>query len=268
METNEIFEEGGEGNFVADGAWIPEEHKAEESLKPITNFNDLVKGYVNAQKTIGKKGVIIPGEGASEEEIGAFHKSLGRPDNPADYEFAKAELPEGMVADEKIEGVFRDIAHKNGLSNATASAIVAGINKHMIDSYKSNNESIQADQIATKASLDKIWGKDAEANMELASRAFKTFVPDKAKQEMFGKLGDNPVLIEAFLAIGKAMSEDKLAGGDGVGVGVDAQKAIEKIKLDPKHPFNIANDPGHDAAVKEMQTLYMQAYPGKKPDIA
>jgi len=171
-----------------------------------------------------------------------------------------------MVTDEKMEVAFTTLAHKHGLSNKSASAIVDGINEHMIGAFNTNNESTKADQIAAKALLAKKWGKDADTNWKLAERAFKTFVPDEVNQKMFGKLGDNPVVAEMFLAIAKGMSEDKLIGGEGVGVGVDALKEIKKIKLDPKHAFNVANDPGHDEAVAAMQSLYKQGYPDKAPE--
>ncbi len=256
----EIFEEGSEGNFVADGAWIPEEHKAEESLKNITNFGDLVKGYVNAQHTIGKKGVIIPEEGASDEEMNAFHTAMGRPEKATDYEFAKPNLPDGMEFDEKLDAGFREFAHKNGLSQKKAAAISDWYNGNMIEAYGANTKAIKANQEESVALLKKTWGKDADANFALAEKAFKTFVPDETKQAMFGKLGDSPALIEAFLSIGKAMSEDKLVAGN-ENINVDAKKEIEKIKLDPNHAFNKANDPGHDAAVEAMTALYKQAYP-------
>lgn len=264
---DEIFVEG-EDNFVADGAWIPEEHRGEESLKNITNFNDLVKGYVNAEKMAGKKSLVVPGEGASEDEVNAFHTAIGRPEKASDYKFEKTKLPEGMVADEKMEGVFRDIAHKHGLNQTAASAIVAGINNYMIEGFNTNNKAIEANQTESVKLLKTIWGKDYDANFKLAETAFKSFSPDAETQEMFGELGNNPAVIRTFQKIGQAMSEDKLKGGDGGGVGVDAQKKIKEIKLDPKHPFNITNHPKHEEAVAEMQTLYKQAYPDKAPSEA
>jgi len=151
----EIFEEGSEGNFVADGAWIPEEHKAEESLKNITNFGDLVKGYVNAQHTIGKKGVIIPEEGASDEEMNAFHTAMGRPEKATDYEFAKPNLPDGMEFDEKLDAGFREFAHKNGLSQKKAAAISDWYNGNMIEAYGANTKAIKANQEESVALLKK-----------------------------------------------------------------------------------------------------------------
>lgn len=266
METNEIFEEGGEGNFVEtwrDG--LSEDMRGEKSLEVIKDFPSLVKGYVEGQKLSGKKGLVVPGEGASEDEVNAFHTAIGRPEKASDYKFERVKLPEGMVADEKMEGVFRDIAHKHGLNQTAASAIVSGINNYMIEGFNTNSKSIEENQKESVKLLKTIWGKDYDANFKLAETAFKSFAPDAETQEMFGELGNNPAVIRTFQKIGQAMSEDKLKGGDGGGVGVDAQKKIKEIKLDTKHPFNVINHPKHEEAVAEMQVLYKQAYPDKVP---
>ena len=257
----DIFEEGTEdGTFVADGAWIPEELKGEESLKEVHNFTDLTKGYVEAQKTIGKKGVIIPADDASEDEMNAFHTAMGRPATSKEYKFDKPTLPEGMEFDEKMDTGFREFAHKNGFSQKKAAAASDWYNKTLIDAFNGNTKAIQDNQVEQKRLLTKKWGKDADANFTAATNAFKKYVPDPVKQEAFGKLGDNPILLETFLQISKGMKEDtEEHGGDNTNKDLIAE--IKKIKLDVNHPFNKENDAGHAQAVKDMDTMYATAYP-------
>jgi len=255
----DIFEEGTQ-DFVADGAWIPEELKGEESLKEVHNFSDLTKGYVEAQKTIGKKGVIIPGDDASDDEVNAFHTAMGRPATSPEYKFDKPTLPDGMEFDEKMDASFREFAFKNGFSQKKAAAASDWYNKTLIDAYNGNTKAIQDNQVEQKRLLTKKWGKDADANFNAATNAFKKYVPDPVKQEAFGKLGDNPILLETFLQISKGMKEDtEEHGGDNTNKDLIAE--IKKIKLDVNHPFNKENDAGHAQAVKDMDTMYATAYP-------
>ena len=256
---SDIFEEGTQ-DFVADGAWIPEELKGEESLKEVHNFSDLTKGYVEAQKTIGKKGVIIPADDASEDEVNAFHAAMGRPATSKEYKFDKPTLPDGMEFDEKMDAGFREFAFKNGFSQKKAAAASDWYNKTLIDAFNGNTKAIQDNQVEQKRLLTKKWGKDAEANFAAATNAFKKYVPDPVKQEAFGKLGDNPILLETFLQISKGMKEDtEEHGGDNTNKDLIAE--IKKIKLDVNHPFNKENDAGHAQAVKDMDTMYATAYP-------
>ncbi|MBE9571440.1 MAG: hypothetical protein IMF11_12485 [Proteobacteria bacterium] len=264
METNEIFND--EGSFVEN--WretLPEDIKADKTLGDIKDLPTMARMIVDGQKLVGKKGLTVPGEGATPEEINTFHTAIGRPEKASDYKFEKIELPKGMVPDEKMEGVFRDIAHRNGLNQTAASEIVTGINNYMIEGFNTNNKAIEEDQKAAKALLEKKWGNKSAENWKKAERAFKIYVPDPVKQEAFGEFGNIPILIEAFLAVAEGMSEDTLKGGGGGGVGEEALKKIREIKLDPKHPFNIANDPKHDEAVAEVSRLYKQGYPDGIP---
>jgi hypothetical protein len=43
-----------------------------------------------------------------------------------------------------------------------------------------------------------------------------------------------------------------------------AKAKIHEIRSDAKHPFNVLNHPGHEAALKEMDKLYEYSYPGRK----
>jgi hypothetical protein len=43
-----------------------------------------------------------------------------------------------------------------------------------------------------------------------------------------------------------------------------AKAKIHEIRSDAKHPFNVLNHPGHEAALKEMDGFYAQAYPNRK----
>ena len=76
---------------------VPEEYKQEASLNNIKNVNDLFKGYVNAQKLVGKKGIEAPAD-------------------IKDYEIS---------ADDSILGMFKEA----GVSKEQAAKLVEGYNK-------------------------------------------------------------------------------------------------------------------------------------------
>ena len=56
---------------------LPDDLKNNATLANFDNVENLAKSYVHAQSVIGKKGVIKPGEKASDEEWGNFYKELG-----------------------------------------------------------------------------------------------------------------------------------------------------------------------------------------------
>ena len=80
---------------------LPEDIRNDPSLADIKDVGSMAKSYINGQKLIGKNRIALPGEGATDEEISAFHSQLGRPEKAEGYQFGeRPTLPEGMEYDE------------------------------------------------------------------------------------------------------------------------------------------------------------------------
>src|ERR1043166_4213884 len=70
---------GGSGTGAAGGSggggqvsWrdsLPDDIKGNATLANVQSVQDLAKGYIHAQGLIGKKGIIPPGDKASDEEM-------------------------------------------------------------------------------------------------------------------------------------------------------------------------------------------------------
>ena len=72
---------------------LPDDVKTDPSLADIKDVGGLAKSYIHAQKMVGTDKISLPTENATPEEMSTFYDRLGR---PKEYEFSKAELPEGM----------------------------------------------------------------------------------------------------------------------------------------------------------------------------
>jgi len=71
---------------------IPEPYAKEPWAAGIKSIDDLFHQHANAQVVIGKKGVIIPTEKSTPEEVQNFRKTLGIPETPEGYEFQTLEV--------------------------------------------------------------------------------------------------------------------------------------------------------------------------------
>ena len=96
------------------GTWLsslPEELRTNPSLTSFTNVENLAKSYISTKEMVGKKGAIIPGEKATDEEWSGFFDSLGRP--PLDkYEI---QMPKDVSVNKDLVGKFKEVFHKSGL---------------------------------------------------------------------------------------------------------------------------------------------------------
>jgi len=107
---------GPDGKFLDN--WkdsLPEEIRHEKSLDMVTDLPGAMKQLVNAQKMIGKDKIVIPGEGASQEEKDAFQIALGRPETKDGY---TVEIPDDL---KDVFGVeeSQEMAFALGLSQET-----------------------------------------------------------------------------------------------------------------------------------------------------
>lgn len=110
------------------GEYLPEELKQEKSLANFKNLHDLAKGYMDTKAALSKKmdGMIkIPGEGSTPEEWAAYHKALGRPDKPEEYNVPHIDGVTMPVEDVELQW-FRETAHKYGMNQKQFAAIYGG----------------------------------------------------------------------------------------------------------------------------------------------
>jgi hypothetical protein len=249
---------------------LPEEFRGEAALKDIKDLGALAKGYVHAQKLVGAKGVIIPGENAKPEEIEAFYTALGRPKAPAEYGFKDDGLPKDMLGREGLVNAVQGIMHKAGVSKKAAEEIFNGYSAYMKAEMEKIGQNLAAEKTKRVEAIKKEFGAEFDKNMAIARGVAKKFDPSGTLAKWLDETGhgDHPDLIKAFLSIGKAIGPDQFITGDGrpAGTNVTQQEALEKIKTlkaDAAWVKKYLNkgEPGHKEAVEEHQKLMEIAYP-------
>jgi len=228
--------DGGGNNAGGSGAgakptWmdsLPDDLKTNEVLAGFPTIGDAGKALVSLKGLEGKA-IVVPGEKATDAERAAFYGKLGRPETADKYSITKpADLPEGIQYSPEVEAAFKQIAHENGLSDGQAGKLYGwyyGLVK------AGHVQQAKAEKDATDAAVNALkdeWKGDAfKTNTELAARAFKKFggeTPEVAKFIEETKvnglpLGNHPMFLKVFAAIGKVISEDSMNVGDRGGAG-------------------------------------------------
>lgn len=247
---------------------LPEDLRASPSLQKFKNAGDLAKSYTELEKM---PVIRLPKADAKPEEYDALYAKLGRPESADKYEFKRPAVAEGLKYDEELETAFKGMAFKSGLQPRQAQALLDSYNA--LQSERATKSSTE--MAAGLETIKKEWGADYDKNVKFASQAVTEFGGDSLKQfyETTG-LGNHPEEIKAWTAAGKQITalkaqiaeltaEDKHIDGD---TNVDSNSAdaiqakINAIRNDPKHPYRDKNatPKSRDAAIKEMDGLYMQ----------
>jgi hypothetical protein len=195
-------------------------------LTQFATISDLGKAHLDlVGKT--KNSVTLPGEGATEKELGDFYARLGRPESPDKYDLPRPKLPEGMSYDEGAEKSFRAMAHKLGLTSAQFKSMYDEYNRYQVAAFAAQSDANKKAVEAANASLKKDWGDQYDANMELTKRAIYWLGGDDLVQELGDfKIGNSPAMAKAFAKIGKLMADDSFHAGSGSGTPRSASSGV------------------------------------------
>jgi hypothetical protein len=244
-------------------ATLPDDLKALPQAQKYATPADLLKGYVEAEKMIGRKGVQIPGENATPEEQAAFRAALGVPDAPDAYGL---KAPEGVPAEvwsDDAAKAFAAKAHEAGLTTAQAQAVAGWWAGTVAEQAKAAEDAAVAAREEATAAMKTEWGGQFNAKLDLAKRALDQF-GGKAVAEIMTDtgLGNHPDVVRMFARIGEAIAEDKPAGmgGESAPVVNDPRAKAMAIINDPKSDYwNSRNPVRWNAAREEVTRLLEEA---------
>jgi hypothetical protein len=240
-------------------ATLPDDLKALPQAQKYATPADLLKGYFEAEKMIGRKGVQIPGENATPEEHAAFRAALGVPDAPDAYGL---KAPEGVPAEvwsDDAAKAFAGEAHKLGLTPAQAQGIAAWWAGSMAQQMASVG--LEPDGRTWEDVLKTEWGTSFDAKLDLAKRAVKEFGADAATLEAFEAKAGGAALMRMFARIGEKVAEDKPAGmgGDTAPVVTDPKAKAMEIINTPGGAYSNPMHPEHRATVQQVTRLFEEA---------
>lgn len=242
------------------GDWktgLPEDIKDDPSLKAISDIQALAKSYVHSQRMIGADKIVVPNKYATPEDWKNVYAKLGLPESVEKYEL---KTKEGADPKDNFFVGFREQAHKAGILPHQAQQLYDWYDSTIADMVKNQQAAISQQAEAEVSELRQEWGQAFDMKVRAAKAVVQKFGDDNFKTylEETG-LGNNPQLIKLMAKIGESLVEDKFRGDGDAPAALTpqfAQKEINKILGDPKHPYYDNRHPGHADAVTEMQRLF------------
>ena len=245
------------------------------ALAKYEDVPNLAKGFLEVQKLVGAKGNIRPGEGATQEQMDAFHAGLGRPETVEGYGFADFKPPEVLNGfwDEAGMGKMADAMHGLGLTQAQASGLMTQFAEHQAETLGETINGMSAGKTAATEALQAKWGLAYEPKLNLAKRclaeaaaAVGVSEADLAGRYMpDGKLfGNDPVMLEIFAMIGEGNTELAFVGGKGGRMTHTPEEAAAEIsKIRASEAYMDARHPEHKVTMDKLTALYNAANPGE-----
>lgn len=238
---------------------IDEEYRSTATQKGFKSVDDIMKSYTNLESMVGKKF-----DDMTNEELKSIYTKLGAPESPEDYGFEKAELPEGLQ--DSVTDWFANKAHELGLSKEAAQQLRSGFIEQQTEQYNQMIQSQQVSDIDNVNQLKQEFGSAFDERVNLAKQGLNEIGGESVKQllQQHG-LMNNAALVKMFSEVGKIISEgnmvdiaDKSGGRFGITPDEAASKIAEKFQdSEFMNRYYSTMHPGHDAAVKELEELYI-----------
>lgn len=158
---------------------VPEQYSKEDWAKNIKSSDDLFNQFANTQKLLGKKGVMVPGEKATPDEISAYHKALGVPDTEDGYDFP---VPDGYEIDDTVktqEKTVKAIMKKHGISKKAAEAFVADYRTMEIAGNKEAREKAKALDVEFDKYVNEVFGSEKDVKLTQFKEVLKSTLDPK-----------------------------------------------------------------------------------------
>lgn len=247
---------------------IDNQFREDPSISKFSNVNDLVKEHVNLQSLLGRKGVILPKEGDSEEIWNKYRSEMNVPSEFSGY------LNEETSEENELPSHLAKVAHENNLSLDQYQNIIKGY-----ESWQQEYNVISEKEINLKTneninSLRKEWGRAFEAKTDIGASALNNLTNGNSEaianmQLSDGTfLGNNPDFIRIMASIGETLQEKGLMEGITSNTSAmspeEAQSKIAGMMADPEKAailFSQDFHPSKEELVKERERLLSFAYP-------
>lgn len=237
------------------------------SPKALWDSLDQLQGKISAGEL--KAPIAPPAEGAKPEEIAAWRKENGLPENAGAF-VTGLKLPDGMVPgkqDEPLLSSFSDLAQKSNWNQEQFNQAV-GWYYQLSDQLSAQRE--EADGTFHTQAMTELmqeWGpKEFKGNQAAVGNFVAMFPEDLRAQMLLARtpdghlLGDHPLFNRAALMLAKEINPASTllpnVGGGGL-AGVDTRIAeIEGIMKDPAKSNQYWHGEGGAKMQAELRTLY------------
>ena len=188
----------------------------------------LMEIIAETKKMVGAKApaLVVPGEGATPEQVAAYRKATGVPDAPDGYSISWPEFPPGEDLDEAARGAWLTRMHQIGAPTHIVQAFATLYGQHVNTLHNGYRREAEA----AGQELRRDWGPNYDANLGRANRAIQQYGGD-ALVDKYARDGNgrDPLTIRAWAKVGADLVEHGAMAGDTVGR-VTPEEAQERMK--------------------------------------
>lgn len=237
---------------------LPEELKNDSTLQNINDVESAAKTLIHQQKMMGNR-IPIP---KTDEERAELYGKLGRPETADKYELNIPQEQQQYFPENAMHE-FKNVAHKIGLNNEQANALIEYQSKAIQADMDNSGSRLAISKEESENALKQEWGLEYDKNIRAAQRALQVYGDPEIMELMNTEAGNNPAVVKLFARLGKEVTEDMAQNTQNNTLAtspLDAKAEIEAIYADSNHAYHHARDPKHREAVEKVRQLHEKVY--------
>lgn len=239
---------------------LPEDLQSSKSLSKFKDVENLARGYVNAEKLIGRDQIPMP---KTDDEFMATYARLGCPDDVSGYN-----ITYDQIEDESLRGTmdedlkaFLPMAKEAGLNNKQASVIFGKYVGRIKELVVQRNAQVNSEMTSAEAALRAEFGEQTETKLTYANRALSALGDKQLIDAITSSgLGRNPAFIKMMVRVGEMHAEElgiDKTGSSGLMSPNDLSSAISELQAHPA--YMDASHPEHKVIVDRVAQLFARA---------
>lgn len=214
--------------------------KLQEAGKRYNSIEDVIASNVTLRNELSDR-FRAPGEKATEEDRAKFRKAIGVPDSPQGYAL---NLPAGVeltIDDAPLIDKLREASFKAGVPAQVFNDTILAFNEIGLAMQAEREAAAKKVHDDAQAVLDKEWGADKTAKIQLATRAANTHGGPDFVQFLNvpladgGKLGDHPAMVRFLAGIGAKTAETDLSITSTAQEREGAMEELNRLYADPQN---------------------------------
>lgn len=220
--------------------WLDRMQGFEDSKQILGQFKDLQgmsKTLISQQRMMGKMkdAVLVPGEKATPDEIGAFHRRLGVPETPESYQTARpTNLAEGTEWNDQLGNKFGELAHSLGMTPSQYQHSLDFFAEVEAQSLAEQSQQMEQERQQSFGFLKQQWGDKFDRNMSVVTRLWQTAGGDINDPGLF-----SPTTVQTIARIAELYaSEDKLVTSDVAATMMVGRARAMDIMKNPDNPLH------------------------------
>ncbi len=250
------------------GFAVPNEYSNEGWAKDLKSYPEVWTKLAGSEKLIGQKvegKIDLLKEDSKPEEVNAFYKTLGRPDEAKSYAFNREGQPEEMknYQSDEADNVVKEIFHKYGLTNKQATGIQKDYEKMLEAQLLEQIETQKKSDLSFDEAVAKTFGNDKDAVLASSKALLEKFTPEGYGDHIKTLDNDSLIVMAGVLNNIKNtyISEDAfntLKGGGGSGGNSEAELRARAKELMASKEWTDPFNPRNKEVKDEVKELYRQ----------